>query len=192
MIGAPDAERGQIVEAHVVLKAGVAGDADCVKRLQDHVKATIAPYKYPRSVKFIDALPKTQTGKIQRFRLKQGALSAFNLEIAMSNESFEILQPAGWTAPKGYANGIAAEGRQIFVAGQIGWNAEVRIDRRRFRRAGRTGAAQHRADSRGSRRQAAAPRAADLVRDRQDRIRGEPDARSARPTAASSASISRP
>ena len=42
------------------------------KRLQDHVKATIAPYKYPRSVKFTDALPKTQTGKIQRFRLRQG------------------------------------------------------------------------------------------------------------------------
>ena len=41
------------------------------KRLQDHVKATIAPYKYPRSVKFIDALPKTQTGKIQRFRLRE-------------------------------------------------------------------------------------------------------------------------
>jgi 2-aminobenzoate-CoA ligase len=71
VIGAPDGERGQIVEAHIVLKAGVVGDAECIKRLQDHVKATIAPYKYPRSVKFIDALPKTQTGKIQRFRLKQ-------------------------------------------------------------------------------------------------------------------------
>jgi 2-aminobenzoate-CoA ligase len=44
-----------------------------VKLLQDHVKAAIAPYKYPRSVKFVAALPKTQTGKIQRFRLKEGA-----------------------------------------------------------------------------------------------------------------------
>ena len=70
VIGAPDTERGQIVEAHVVLAAGVAADALTVKRLQDHVKASIAPYKYPRSVKFIDALPKTQTGKIQRFRLR--------------------------------------------------------------------------------------------------------------------------
>jgi 2-aminobenzoate-CoA ligase len=70
VIGAPDDERGQIVEAHVVLKDGVAADAATVKRLQDHVKATIAPYKYPRSVKFTDALPKTQTGKIQRFRLR--------------------------------------------------------------------------------------------------------------------------
>jgi 2-aminobenzoate-CoA ligase len=63
-------ERGQIVEAHVVLREGVGGDEDCAKRLQDHVKATIAPYKYPRSVKFVSALPKTQTGKIQRFKLK--------------------------------------------------------------------------------------------------------------------------
>jgi 2-aminobenzoate-CoA ligase len=70
VIGVSDGERGQIVEAHVVLVAGVAADALTVKRLQDHVKATIAPYKYPRSVKFIDALPKTQTGKIQRFRLR--------------------------------------------------------------------------------------------------------------------------
>ncbi|WP_136617806.1 MULTISPECIES: AMP-binding protein [Mesorhizobium] len=70
VIGAEDAERGQIVEAHVVLVQGVAPDALTTKRLQDHVKATIAPYKYPRSVKFIAALPKTQTGKIQRFRLR--------------------------------------------------------------------------------------------------------------------------
>jgi len=70
VIGAPDPDRGQIVQAHVVLKASVAGDEACVKRLQDHVKATIAPYKYPRSVKFLDALPRTQTGKIQRFKLK--------------------------------------------------------------------------------------------------------------------------
>jgi len=70
VIGVPDEERGQIVQAHVVLKEDVAGDAETARKLQDHVKATIAPYKYPRSVKFIDALPKTQTGKIQRFRLR--------------------------------------------------------------------------------------------------------------------------
>jgi len=75
VIGAEDGERGQIVEAYVVLVAGVAADAATVKRLQDHVKATIAPYKYPRSVKFIDALPKTQTGKIQRFRLRAEKLN---------------------------------------------------------------------------------------------------------------------
>ncbi len=70
VIGAPDEDRGQIVEAHVVLAEGLKGDALMVKTLQDHVKATIAPYKYPRAVKFRDSLPKTQTGKIQRFRLR--------------------------------------------------------------------------------------------------------------------------
>ncbi|SEB58734.1 2-aminobenzoate-CoA ligase [Nitratireductor aquibiodomus] len=71
VIGAPSEERGQIVEAHVVLADGVARDELTVKRLQDHVKAAIAPYKYPRSIKFLDALPKTETGKIQRFRLRE-------------------------------------------------------------------------------------------------------------------------
>lgn len=71
VIGRPDDQRGQVVEAHVVLVEGVAADAMTIKRLQDHVKAAIAPYKYPRSIVFTDALPKTQTGKIQRFRLRQ-------------------------------------------------------------------------------------------------------------------------
>ncbi len=71
VIAAPDPERGQIVEAHVVLATGATPDAVTIKRLQDHVKATIAPYKYPRRVIFTDALPKTATGKIQRFRLRK-------------------------------------------------------------------------------------------------------------------------
>ena len=71
VIGASDEARGHIVEAHVVLAEGWPANAGTVKKLQDHVKETIAPYKYPRSVKFIDALPKTQTGKIQRFRLRE-------------------------------------------------------------------------------------------------------------------------
>lgn len=70
VIGCPDEERGQIVEAHVVLAEGRQGDARMVKLLQDHVKQVIAPYKYPRRVIFVRALPKTQTGKIQRFRLR--------------------------------------------------------------------------------------------------------------------------
>ena len=70
VVGAADEERGYIVEAHVVLTTGHQGDAVMVKQLQDHVKAVIAPYKYPRRVVFVAALPKTQTGKIQRFRLK--------------------------------------------------------------------------------------------------------------------------
>ena len=70
VIGVPDDERGHIVEAHVVLAPGVLKNSEQVRKLQDHVKASIAPYKYPRSIVFIDALPKTQSGKVQRFRLK--------------------------------------------------------------------------------------------------------------------------
>ena len=70
VIGVADEERGQIVAAFVVLKAGIAGDEAMALRLQNHVKATIAPYKYPRLVRFVEALPKTQTGKIRRFQLR--------------------------------------------------------------------------------------------------------------------------
>ncbi|AQZ50043.1 AMP-binding protein [Martelella mediterranea] len=70
VIGAPNEDRGQIVEAHIVLADGYAPSDLLVKELQDYVKATIAPYKYPRSIKFVEALPKTSTGKIQRFRLQ--------------------------------------------------------------------------------------------------------------------------
>jgi 2-aminobenzoate-CoA ligase len=70
VVGQPDEERGQIVAAFVVLRAGVVPDEATVKRLQDHVKASIAPYKYPRAVRFVDHLPRTATGKIQRFRMR--------------------------------------------------------------------------------------------------------------------------
>ena len=72
VVGAPDEERGMVVEAHVVLMAGHSPDEGMAKILQEHVKRVIAPYKYPRRVVFTDILPKTQTGKIQRFRLKNG------------------------------------------------------------------------------------------------------------------------
>ncbi len=78
VIGAPDAERGIVVQAHVVLREGVPADDATAKALQDFVKATIAPYKYPRSVIFTDALPKTESGKIQRFRLKNAAPTPAN------------------------------------------------------------------------------------------------------------------
>ena len=71
VVGAPDEERGMIVEAHVVLAKDKSGDALMIKILQDHVKAVIAPYKYPRRIVFTAALPKTATGKIQRFHLKE-------------------------------------------------------------------------------------------------------------------------
>lgn len=70
VVGRPDEERGQVVEAHVVLKPGFAPSPDVALQLQDFVKAQIAPYKYPRSVKFADKLPRTETGKLQRFMLR--------------------------------------------------------------------------------------------------------------------------
>jgi 2-aminobenzoate-CoA ligase len=70
VIGVADEARGQIVQAHVVLAAGVDAGDETATRLQEHVKSVIAPYKYPRSIVFTDALPKTATGKIQRFRLR--------------------------------------------------------------------------------------------------------------------------
>jgi 2-aminobenzoate-CoA ligase len=73
VIGAPDPERGMVPKAFVVLAPGRAGDAAMVKALQEHVKAEIAPYKYPRSIEFRSALPKTHSGKLQRFRLREEA-----------------------------------------------------------------------------------------------------------------------
>lgn len=73
VIGLPDSERGQIVKAFVVLRPGFAADADMVKTLQDFVKSTVAPYKYPRAVDFVAQLPRTATGKLQRFRLHSPA-----------------------------------------------------------------------------------------------------------------------
>jgi len=71
VVAAPDEARGSIVQAHVVLVEGAPKDSSTIKLLQDHVKAEIAPYKYPRDVRFVDALPKTATGKIQRFALRE-------------------------------------------------------------------------------------------------------------------------
>ena len=73
VVGAPDEDRGQIVKAYVVLRAGASGDAAMTKALQDHVKAVVAPYKYPRAIEFVAELPKTQTGKLQRFELRRRA-----------------------------------------------------------------------------------------------------------------------
>ena len=71
VIGKHDDARGMVVKAFCVLKPGHTGDAAMVKPLPDHVKATIEPFKYPRHVEFVASLPGTDTGKLQRFRLKE-------------------------------------------------------------------------------------------------------------------------
>jgi len=74
VVGAPDEERGTIVKAFVVLKEGNFPDDRMAKTLQDYVKNAIAPYKYPRAVEFVESLPRTETGKLQRFRLRKESL----------------------------------------------------------------------------------------------------------------------
>ena len=71
VVGVPDEERGQLVKAFVVLKPGVTAGEGTAKALQEFVKGEIAPYKYPRRVEFVDALPRTATGKLQRYRLRE-------------------------------------------------------------------------------------------------------------------------
>lgn len=71
VVGVPDLERGQAVKAFVVLTPGHASSPELIKQLQEHVKQTIAAYKYPRHIEFVATLPKTDTGKLQRFRLKE-------------------------------------------------------------------------------------------------------------------------
>lgn len=71
VVGVPDEDRGQVVQAFIVLKQGHSANDALVNELQEHVKQTIAPFKYPRKIVFIDALPRTETGKLQRFRLRQ-------------------------------------------------------------------------------------------------------------------------
>ena len=115
VIGVADEARGQIVKAFVVPAAGVAGSDDLVRRLQEYVKSQLAPYKYPRAIEFVSALPRTLTGKIQRFRLREA-------ESGHAPPSVTIHEPAGWARPSGYANAVSTSGRQVFVAGQVGWD----------------------------------------------------------------------
>ena len=73
VVGKTDDERGMIIKAYCVLRPPHVGDSDLVKLLQDHVKASLAPYKYPREISFVTQLPRTETGKLQRFKLRQMA-----------------------------------------------------------------------------------------------------------------------
>jgi len=73
VVGKTDVERGMIIKAYCVLRPPHEGDSELVKLLQDHVKASLAPYKYPREISFVTQLPRTETGKLQRFKLRQMA-----------------------------------------------------------------------------------------------------------------------
>jgi len=71
VVAVPDDERGHVVKAFIVLRVGVTGSPELARELQDFVKAEIAPYKYPRRIEFVEKLPRTETGKLQRFRLRE-------------------------------------------------------------------------------------------------------------------------
>ena len=87
VVGTPDAERGQVVMAYVVLRPGVEASDATRAALQDYCKREIAPYKYPRRIEFVSALPRTETGKLQRFRLRQMAV-----EVAVGTAGAEGVQ----------------------------------------------------------------------------------------------------
>ena len=82
VVGQPDDERGQIVKAYVVLNQGFAPDAALTRTLQDYVKAAVAPYKYPRAVEYVPNLPRTETGKLQRFELRRRAAESAASKLA--------------------------------------------------------------------------------------------------------------
>jgi enamine deaminase RidA (YjgF/YER057c/UK114 family) len=144
VVGTPDEERGQIVHAYVVLKEEVykhvetnsyakeSLEADIEKQLQDYVKQNIAPFKYPRRISFCKNLPRTETGKLQRFKLRDSMSSSATPmnapALPPASNPHKILQPDGWIAPKGYANGVEARGRQIYVAGMVGWNGQCQFE----------------------------------------------------------------
>jgi 2-aminobenzoate-CoA ligase len=151
VVGIADEARGQIVKAVIVPATGVTMSDQLVRALQEFVKAEIAPYKYPRAIQFVSALPRTLTGKIQRFRLRQeagiapegggpaapgggpathpggraapaGGPAAHPGEPAAQGSPLELHQPEGWKRPVGYANAVSGIGRTVVVAGQIGWD----------------------------------------------------------------------
>ncbi|KFG68996.1 2-aminobenzoate-CoA ligase [Microvirga sp. BSC39] len=84
VVGAPDDGRGTVVKAYVVLRPDYVPSAEMTKAIQDHVKQEIAPYKYPRVIEYVDALPRTQTGKLQRFELRRIAQEVAKPPEAMS------------------------------------------------------------------------------------------------------------
>ena len=112
VVGIADEARGQIVKAFIVPPPGMAGSETLARELQDFVKGELAPYKYPRAIEFVAELPRTLTGKLQRYRLRTGT----------TGTTVQFHEPVGWPKPKGYANATSGTGRVVFVAGQVGWD----------------------------------------------------------------------
>jgi enamine deaminase RidA (YjgF/YER057c/UK114 family) len=132
VVGIADDARGQIVKAFVVPAAGAAGSDPLARELQEFVKRELAPYKYPRAIEFVGELPRTLTGKLQRYRLRAGSRGSAGSTgsvgvtgsegAAGSAMAIQLHEPAGWPRPKGYANAASGTGRIVFVAGQVGWD----------------------------------------------------------------------
>ena len=130
VVGVPDEHRGQIVKAFVVLAAGVPPSDAQAKALQDFVKSQLAPYKYPRAIQFVTTLPRTPTGKVQRFRLRRGDAEASPADappvVSLASTGLAFHEPGNWPRPLGYANAVSAAGRVVFIAGQVGWDPVTR------------------------------------------------------------------
>ncbi len=139
VVGVADEARGQLVTAFVVLAPGVTPSEVLVKALQDFVKSQLAPYKYPRAIQFVTTLPRTQTGKVQRFRLRSAFAKASTSAEATADKTADkqgeaepiaaqdggtlmVHEPDGWARPRGYSNAVSAAGRVVFIAGQVGWD----------------------------------------------------------------------
>jgi 2-aminobenzoate-CoA ligase len=82
VVGQPDVERGQIVKAYVVLNQGFPADITLTRALQEYVKSTVAPFKYPRAIEYVTSLPRTETGKLQRFELRRRAAESAASKLA--------------------------------------------------------------------------------------------------------------
>jgi 2-aminobenzoate-CoA ligase len=115
VVGLPDEARGHVVKAFIVLVPGSSASDVLTRELQDYVKAELAPYKYPRAIEFAPELPRTLTGKIQRYRLRSKTSGPWP-------SGLKFHEPEGWARPSGYANAVSASGRTVFIAGQIGWD----------------------------------------------------------------------
>jgi len=118
VVGVPDAARGQLVKAFVVAGKGAPAAEELARTLQEYVKSQLAPYKYPRALEFVDELPRTLSGKLQRFRLRESD----PIRSRPMSHGVESHEPEGWPRPSGYSNAVSATGRTVFVSGQVGWD----------------------------------------------------------------------